>query len=313
MASNETSSVKFEKSGFFGGINYDIKGHIRNSNGKEIVKLKGEWNGSCSCEWLAEAEGFKKGQAIELWKAEPQDYKGQPYRLTKFANSLNSFPPELKSIVLPTDSRRRLDRFYLERGFSEYATDWKKVGEYRQREDHKLRGHTNTPKTELRSPRGDQPTRLTSSASLLFTSTASQTSKQQLSKDEKRKLKKDRKAETEDEKKDRKALKEKKGHAEAKDQHWTPIWFVQEKDHDGKPIWHFSNQYWAIRQERETKVKNNEELGELHTHPSIKSTAADYATYFENWEALLGKQTEDANDKEKAEKYKRGLQASASK
>jgi len=76
---------------------------------------------------------------LKLWEWQVPHFKDQPYRLTKFATSLNYFPPELKYVLLPTDSRRRLDRFYLERGHSEYATLWKKVGEYRQREDHRAR------------------------------------------------------------------------------------------------------------------------------------------------------------------------------
>jgi len=158
LESNETCVVKFEKAGFFGGINYDFKGYCKNSSGKEVIKLKGNWNSDCSGEWLADSGDNKKGHSMEFWKCEPENFKGQPYRLTKFAMSLNKFPPEHKAILLPSDSRRRLDRFYLERGYSDYATDWKKVGEYRQREDHKARGHLNsqTPLSPRDSAKRDE-------------------------------------------------------------------------------------------------------------------------------------------------------------
>ncbi len=51
-----------------------------------------------------------------------------------------AFPPELQNVILPSDSRRRPDRFYLERGHSDLGTQWKKICEYRQRSEHEARG-----------------------------------------------------------------------------------------------------------------------------------------------------------------------------
>lgn len=201
--------------------------------------------------------------------------------------SLNHFPPELKPILLPSDSRRRLDRFYLERGYSEYATEWKKVGEYRQREDHKARGHNNLVKAEssktITSPRGEM---------------AGSTKGDKHAKSEKKEKKGDKK--------------EKHSH-HAHEEGWDPVWFVEDQDHLENKIWTFSNEYWKIREQREALIKDNKDPGELHTPPTIKSTAADFATYHQLWENLLGVQTEDSNDKEKAEKYKASLKANAEK
>jgi hypothetical protein len=36
LVSNEVCTVKFEKSGFFGGINYDFKGFCKNAQGKDV-------------------------------------------------------------------------------------------------------------------------------------------------------------------------------------------------------------------------------------------------------------------------------------
>lgn len=43
--------------------------------------------------------------------------------------------------VLSSDSRRRLDRYYLQMGDVEKATQWKRVAELQQREDEKARKH----------------------------------------------------------------------------------------------------------------------------------------------------------------------------
>jgi len=76
------------------------------------------------------------------------DYKGLPYKMSKFSISLNAFPGELANVILPSDSRRRLDRYYLERGYSDIGTQWKKVGEYRQREDHRQQGDSTKKEKE---------------------------------------------------------------------------------------------------------------------------------------------------------------------
>jgi len=286
LVNNEVCTVRFEKSGFFGGINYDFKGHVKNAQGKEAIRMRGKWNSDATAEWLIEGE-YKKAQSVELWKAEHNDFKGHPYRFTKFALALNSFPPELKKVLLPSDARRRLDRFYLERGYSEYATDWKKVGEFRQREDHKARGQLNPSNTTTSVPSKAESKNISGSK-----------------KDSSKKEKKEKKdGEEKKEKKDKKRY----------DEGWAPIWFVQGKDHLGNPMWKFSNTYWPIREEKENAIKDGKDPGELYTPPPIKNTAADFAAYHELWEGLLGKQTEDSHDKEKAEQYKKNLKATADK
>jgi len=80
---------------------------------------------------------------------------------------------------------------------------------------------------------------------------------------------------------------------------WVPIWFVEEKDFFGDPIWVFRGDYWEIRKEKEENKDNKE----LFLHPSVKGSAADFASYFVNWQGLLGQETEDNKEtKEKAEK-----------
>lgn len=50
---------------------------------------------------------------------------------------MSDVSPELKKLILPTDSRRRLDIRYLIKGEDKRATAWKQIGENKQREEEK--------------------------------------------------------------------------------------------------------------------------------------------------------------------------------
>jgi len=165
---------------------------------------------------------------------------------------------------------------------------WKKVGEYRQREDHKLRGHpggTNAPQQADRKDSGK---------------------KDESQKKDKSELKK------EHSKKHKEDKKKKKDH-EDQNEDWTPIWFVIETDVFDKPIWNFTNSYWDIRSEREKlEADKPGSAGPLYTPTVIKGTAADFSEYHNLWSDLLGKENEeDTKDKEKAEKTKKQLKEKA--
>jgi len=147
LTTGDYAIVEFSKSGVFKiGPEYKVAGCVFDKSGKKIVRLRGEWNSELHGEWLDDTKGTKKGTKLELWKHEKQDFKGLPYRMSKFAISLNIFPSDLVNVILPSDSRRRLDRFYLERGYSDLGTQWKKVAEFRQRQDHVTREGTNEEK-----------------------------------------------------------------------------------------------------------------------------------------------------------------------
>jgi len=296
----ESCTIKFEKSGFLGGIDYSIKGYCKNAKGTDIIKLTGKWNEKLSAEFVAQVPDYKKGQSVELWKWETPNFQG-PYRLTKYANSLNHFPPEHKDIILPSDSRRRLDRFYLERGYSDYATDWKKVGEYRQRQDHKIRGHGSGPQGLL-SPRGERPTHKQSNEN----GDSEPTGEKKEGKD-KDKHNKQKKLERISDHKDKKGKADRTSFVE--EESWLPVWFKEDKDHNGKKIWTFKNTYWKIREEREKIVNEKGNPGELYTDPAIRGSSADFASYHSLWSDLLGKETEADTEKakEKAEKTKKAL------
>jgi len=118
-----------------------ISGYIKDKDGKKCVKLHGRWDDHLIGTWLVDTEdaGFVKGAKIQLWKAEPHDFTGKPYRMTTYAMGFNFFPENLQKTVLTSDSRRRLDRYWLEQGDCDKSTQWKRVAEYRQRIDENER------------------------------------------------------------------------------------------------------------------------------------------------------------------------------
>jgi len=130
--------VDFKKSGFMQGPNYKIDGKIINKNTSEtVIKLSGAWNSNLKGVWCTNTTDFEDGKEMVLWEMDEVDWSDKTYRLTDFALSLNYRPKEMKKLILPTDSRRRLDVRYLLKGEDKRATAWKQVAENQQREEEK--------------------------------------------------------------------------------------------------------------------------------------------------------------------------------
>jgi len=149
LTTGERCVVEFPKAGFFADKpETKISGYIFDKDGKKVVKLQGRWDDHLIGQWLVDTEdkGFEKGAKIQLWKASPTDFTGRPYKLTNFAMTFNYFPDEMKRAILTTDSRRRPDRQWLEKGDCHNSTQWKRVAEYRQRVDENNRKEAATKK-----------------------------------------------------------------------------------------------------------------------------------------------------------------------
>jgi len=132
--------VSFEKAGFFDDkANTRVKGYITNKDGKKFVKLSGTWDDHLNALWLEDTLDYKKGQKLQLWKTFGENYGEQAYKFTKYAMTFNYMSETMGKTILSTDSRRRLDRYYLQNGDVEKATQWKRVAEFQQREDEKGR------------------------------------------------------------------------------------------------------------------------------------------------------------------------------
>jgi len=131
--------INFTKSSLWQGTNYKISGYIFDSSNKKCVKLEGKWHLYLDGTWLVDTAKNTKGTKKRFWEMREADTKRNELHLTPFASSLNKFEGLMNQILLPTDSRRRLDRQYLEMGDSDTATAWKKIMEERQRRDRKKR------------------------------------------------------------------------------------------------------------------------------------------------------------------------------
>jgi len=112
--------------------------------GKKIVKIEGRWDRYLEVTWLENTEKVTKGTTKRLWEI-PEKSDPPKNGLPPFSASLNEFDDRLAEILLPTDSRRRLDRLFLEKGDYDTATHWKKVMEERQRLERKKRTNEWTP------------------------------------------------------------------------------------------------------------------------------------------------------------------------
>jgi len=99
-------------------------------------------------EWsvpIVKTEKIKKGTTKRPWEIPQNSEPPKNGLLPPFSASLNEFDDRLADVLLPTDSRRRLDRLFLEKGDYDTATYWKKVMEDRQRVDRKKRKNEWTP------------------------------------------------------------------------------------------------------------------------------------------------------------------------
>jgi hypothetical protein len=137
-------TLNFKKSGLFQGTQFKVEGFIEDKTGKKLVKLEGRWDETMNAKWLEDTPANKKGKTKKLWTISTH---GTPDKnnFSSYTRSLNDFDKELTEILLPTDSRRRLDRRFLEVGETDTATYWKKIMEERQRTDRKTRANTWQP------------------------------------------------------------------------------------------------------------------------------------------------------------------------
>jgi len=137
--------VNFSKSGYFQGTLYQVEGYITDQKKNKIVKLSGRWDSFLTATWLINTEFVKAGTEKLLWKFEPEAIAVEAHQFRPFTASLNDFDGISDDILLPTDSRRRLDRFFLEIGDMDSASLYKRVMEDQQRADKRTRTEKWTP------------------------------------------------------------------------------------------------------------------------------------------------------------------------
>jgi len=140
-----TCTINFKKSGLFQGTQYKVEGYIEDKTGKKLVKLEGRWDEYLDGKWLEDTPFVQKGETRKLWVIARDTFLHDQYNFTQYTKSLNDFDKEMEAILPPTDSRRRMDRYFLEKGDTDSATFWKKAMEERQRHDRRHRRDTWQP------------------------------------------------------------------------------------------------------------------------------------------------------------------------
>jgi len=140
LTNGVTCSIEFRKAGLFQGPQFDITGFVCDKDGRQCIKIEGRWDEFVTMEWLVDSLEGKKGEKKEVWRITSDNFvPGDQYGFSKFTTSLNTLDEELDAILPTTDSRRRLDRMYLEKGKTDVATTWKRTMEDRQRADRRNR------------------------------------------------------------------------------------------------------------------------------------------------------------------------------
>jgi len=140
LSTGHRAVVIFEKATFFENqANTRVKGYVFDKDGKKLVKLSGKWDSHLNALWMEDTVDYNKGHKAQVWKRFDENYSENSYRMTKYGMTFNYMSESMKKFVLPTDSRRRLDRYHLQMGDIEKATQWKRVAEFQQREDEKNR------------------------------------------------------------------------------------------------------------------------------------------------------------------------------
>jgi len=143
LKNGDSCHIKFKKCGFFGSVDYKVEGIVSDSEGNEIISLRGEWNEYLEATWLRETRDSPQGKTEVLWRISDDNFVNNRYHMTKFAASLSNMDDEMKMILPPNDSRLRPDRISLEKGDNDTATRAKKLLEERQRNDKKIRVENN--------------------------------------------------------------------------------------------------------------------------------------------------------------------------
>jgi len=136
--------VDFTQCGWFGAGRYEFKGYIVDADGKKVMLVSGKWNSHCDavrCD--ADGNPADGAETHRLWESNPKP-EDPKYKFTQFAKDLNTVPAGAPE-PLPSDARRRPDRFALMVGDSVKAGEQKSVLEDRQRAEKRERTKREEP------------------------------------------------------------------------------------------------------------------------------------------------------------------------
>jgi len=137
--------IIFTNSGYFQGTQYQVEGFIYDENKNKCIKLSGRWDSFLVATWLVNTGDVKAGTEKVLWKNDPEPIIVEAHQFRPFTVSLNEFDGFYDALLLPTDSRRRLDRYYLDLDETDASSEYKRTMEEQQRTDKRQRTEKWTP------------------------------------------------------------------------------------------------------------------------------------------------------------------------
>jgi hypothetical protein len=128
--------INFTKSGWLGAGRFELAGDVMDKDGNVKLKIRGKWNEYVSATKV-DKEG-KESAPIIIWK-KPIKVPDNKWGWPRFTESMNFMSDAYKSVLPPTDSRLRGDRYYLEKNDLETAASEKTRLEEKQRAEKKTR------------------------------------------------------------------------------------------------------------------------------------------------------------------------------
>ncbi|BGP16866.1 hypothetical protein JCM10213_007313 [Rhodosporidiobolus nylandii] len=154
----ETCILTFKPRGWRGGNACEIKGEVKDANGRKHWDIAGKWStqlvarraGAGTGELAPDAslptngDGEVAPEYIRLWKNSVKP-PNMPFNLTPYAITLNDINDDLKPWLPPTDCRLRPDQHAFEAGKFERANDLKSELEEHQRETRRKRERGELP------------------------------------------------------------------------------------------------------------------------------------------------------------------------
>lgn len=130
------ASMYFTPCGWFSSGRYEVSGHISTKEGKKVYALGGKWNEYLDAQRCDDdGNPLPDAEKLHLWKATAKP-EGDKYGFTHFAHKLMSSEGVNP---LPSDSRRRPDRYALELGDNSTAAAEKAATEEQQRAEKRER------------------------------------------------------------------------------------------------------------------------------------------------------------------------------
>jgi len=147
-SSGAKCELEFTPCGWTGSGRWEVDGYVYSREKVKVLKVYGKWNHSISyvpCD--SEGKVSPGKEPVVLWTANPKP-EGDKYGFTYFAHKLNSVDDAVDHL-LPSDGRRRRDRYLLEKGQQGEAQSAKSTIEEQQRAERRereKRGDTWTPR-----------------------------------------------------------------------------------------------------------------------------------------------------------------------